>query len=316
MSALAKDVIASQGVGARIRSAAEIEPSRLPLLRVIAQSWTDAVRAGMETLAISPVTIELAGISSTDFNKTSAMVTDAALGAVAASPKWGENGFILGDTNLVDLVLETFFGGDGSPREASDRSVTELDKSFVELALKTFNKAANRAFADIEEMGLTTRDTASHEIGEAIGASLQGSRSRYVCITFELRTGSIKAELRYALPESFVASHRRKLSVMPETSTAVLDEGWQRQIHSGLGHAEMKLTAILGEKTMTLDEVSHLAVGQTLVLSETIESLIRIECEDQGLFRGKVGRSREAFVVSIEDKIDPTEEFIDDILSD
>ena len=58
------------------------------------------------------------------------------------------------------------------------------------------------------------------------------------------------------------------------------------------------------------------SIGQTIVLDATTDSLIIIECEEQRLFRGRMGRSRDSYVVRIEEKIDPTEEFIDDILSD
>ena len=108
---------------------------------------------------------------------------------------------------------------------------------------------------------------------------------------------------------------RRKLSIVPEEKTFA-DEGWAREIQEGLSHADLEVRALLDEKQITLGDVARFTLGQTIVLDATMESLIIIECEEQRLFRGRMGVQRDSYVVRIEERVDPTEEFIDDILAD
>ena len=78
----------------------------------------------------------------------------------------------------------------------------------------------------------------------------------------------------------------------------------------------MRVSALLAEHPTTLGEVACFQVGQTLALDVTMESLLVLECEGQRLFRGRMGRSRDSYMIRIEENVDPTEEFIDDILAD
>ncbi len=112
------------------------------------------------------------------------------------------------------------------------------------------------------------------------------------------------------------SAHRRRLAVVPHPAAPAPDETWARNIQEGINRTDLELRALLDERQTTLGEIARFAVGQTIVLDATMESLIVIECEDQRLFRGRMGMTRDGYVVRIEEKIDPTEEFIDDILAD
>ena len=78
----------------------------------------------------------------------------------------------------------------------------------------------------------------------------------------------------------------------------------------------MPIRAILCEEELTLGQIATLQVGQTLSLGATMNSLVVLECENQRLFRGRIGRARDSYTVRVEEAVDPTEEFIDDILAD
>ncbi|SJZ81463.1 FliM/FliN family flagellar motor switch protein [Consotaella salsifontis] len=316
MAQPAKDIITSGNIGARLRSASEVEPGRLPRLKMIAEEWAEDALGAMKKLAVNPIELELVSMSTTTFLKSSKDYSQAAIAEVVRSPAWTEAGFILADAMFVELITEAVFGGEGGNREPSNRPLTDLDKNVIHLVLKTINKSATHAFAKLADMPLTLGGHIfDHDIGEALAGVLPAEKTRFVGLSFELRMGGQKSTLRFALPESFLAFHRRKLVSVPEVVTTTPDESWTRKIEVGLGKADMGIRAVLGEKAITLDMVSRFEVGQTIVLDETMQSLIPIECEDQRLFRGRVGRSREFYVVRVEEKVDPTEEFIDDILA-
>lgn len=316
MAAAAKDAVQAGNIGARLRSASEIEPSRLPRLKVIAQQWAQLAAEALQALAVGPLTIELVSMSAMTFLKQSKDYGQAGAASVVSSAKWTESGFVLAEPGFIELLIEALFGGEGNGPGPADRPLTDLDRELIQLAFGAFASSADKAFGEIAELSLETAPLIDSDIGEGLAEALPAEKTRYVSVSFEVQTGSSKSTVRYAVPESFVAFNRRKLHAVATVAPALPDEDWRREIQAGLGQADLKLSAILGEKAITLSQVASFTVGQTIVLDETMESLIRIECEDQGLFRGKVGRSRDAYVVRIEEKIDPTQEFIDDILSD
>ena len=78
--------------------------------------------------------------------------------------------------------------------------------------------------------------------------------------------------------------------------------------------SDMRLDAVLARTRVPLATVATLVVGQTIPLDIGALDLIAVECEERPLFRARMGRSRENYVVRIEERIDPAEEFIDGIL--
>ncbi|MEF2071711.1 FliM/FliN family flagellar motor switch protein [Consotaella aegiceratis] len=316
MAAPAKDIITSGNIGARLRSANEVEPGRLPRLKAIAEEWAEDALTAMRKLCVSPLQVELVSMSTTTFLKSSKDYAQAAQAEIVRSPVWNEAGFVLADASFVDLLSEALFGGEGAGKEPSGRTLTDIDRNLVQLVFKTFSRSATHAFSKLANMQLALGGhLIEHDIGDALANALPPDKVRYVIVSFELRFGAMKSVLRYAIPESFLGFHRRKLTSVPKVETSTPDETWSREIQAGLGKADMQIRALLGEKSISLETVANFKVGQTILLDETMQSLIPIECEDQRLFRGRVGRSREFYVVRIEEKIDPTEEFIDDILS-
>ena len=303
-------------VEAQLRSAAKIEPDRLPRLKLLAEEWAVAAADALNASYATPLTIECLGVSTLTFNAGAPELKAAAAATVIASPKWRELGFALADTKLADTVVEAMFGGAGTLPAGPPRPMTKLDRRFVDMAITTMIEAGNPVFAPVAPLDMS----ADRVIKEAIGAQLEellSPRNRsFLEIRFRLAVGQQEAVVRFALPEPAFALHRRQLTIMPETAPLMADESWVRDITEGLQRADIQVRALLDEQQMTLGDVACFQIGQTIVLKATTDSLIIVECEEQRLFRGRMWRSRDSYMVRIEEKIDPTEEFIDDILSD
>lgn len=306
---------ADRDIRDRLRSASRIEPDRLPRLRLIGAEWAEAIARHLKTGHGGIVAVAYEGATTLDADTSDAAVRSPAFLAEARSPSWSGSALVLADGRLADVVIEAVCGGDGRSG-ASDRPMTLLDRRFVDLALDAVLRAGGETLAQIVPAALSVERLVSTRATEALAAILEEEGRSFVALAFRLKVGRAETELRVALPESVLAPHRRKLTLVPEPAPTIGDEGWARDIQEGLQRTDMRLTALLDEKTITLGDVAGFHVGQTIVLDSHIESLITIECEEQRLFRGRMGRDRDGYVVKIEEKIDPTQEFIDDILSD
>ena len=310
------EMTAERNIEAQLRSAAKIEPDRLPRLKLLAAEWASASAAALNGLYATPVEIEFVSVSSFAFTAGNAHVSAAVSAVVITSPKWRELGYVLADPQLADAIVEAMFGGTGTSPPTAPRPMTKLDRRFVEMALTTMVGAGNPVFAAIAPLAMTDDRILREAVALQLDEALAVDNRAFVELTFRLRVGLRESDIRVALPERAIALHRRPLSIMPETAPLLADETWARDITEGLQLADLQVRALLDEKQITLGDVARFTLGQTITLDATTDSLIIIECEEQRLFRGRMGRSRDSYVVRIEEKIDPTEEFIDDILAD
>ncbi|KQT45194.1 hypothetical protein ASG43_12955 [Aureimonas sp. Leaf454] len=309
------DTAERTNIEAHLRSAAKIEPERLPGLKLLAEAWAEASAERLNAVYAAPVVIEFTGLTVFTFAPAAPDVATAALATTVKSSKWRETGYILAEPSLANALVEAMFGGSGLGELPGARPMTKLDRSFVEVALASFVDAANPIFDPIAPLDMTAGEVIAAPIGAALDERLPADGRAFLQLAFRVSVGRLQSTIRFALPEKAILPHRRKLAIVPEEKPFA-DESWARDIQEGLSHADLEVRALLDEKQITLGEVARFTLGQTIVLNATMESLIVIECEEQRLFRGRMGVQRDAYVVRIEERVDPTEEFIDDILAD
>lgn len=293
-----------------LRSAARVEPDRLPRLKLVGTEWAERLRSALASEFGSPLEVDYVGAEALAPGSAPALLL------LAGSPGWPQPLLVTLDAGFGDLVAECLFGGDGTAVSAAPRPLTELDRCFCRLVLERILAGGDAALSSIMETALVARELVSVEAPARLQALLSQDGAGFVGLTFELKLGNLRSVIGAAIPQSLLALHRRKLDHLPEPPAPPADEAWARDIEEGLLDAQMEVTALLDEMPTTLGALSAFTVGQTIVLGTRLDGLVTLECEDQRLFRGRIGRSRDAYIVRIEEKIDPTEEFIDDILAD
>jgi flagellar motor switch protein FliM len=305
---------ADHNLGAKLRSASRVEAERLPRLKAIATAWAESLKDWLARDFSSEGHVEFAGASALRIGAGTA--EPATIAVLASSSGWPHPALVLADERFADLVPEFLFGGDGTAKRTAGRRASEMDLRFCTLVVEKTLALGNAALAPVMDVALDAERTIAHEAGARLAEIFADEPADFIQLDFRFTLGRAESHLRVALPESVVALHRRKLDRLPEAAAPAIDPDWAREIEERLQHADMQLTALLDEKPMTLGDIAGLAVGQTIVLGTRVDGLITVECEDRRLFRGRMGRGREAYLVRIEETIDPTEEFIDDILAD
>lgn len=304
---------AERNLEARLRSASRIEPDRLPRLKLVGADWAQRVEAGLLADLGAPAAVLYEGAVPFETPREGGPVP--AMLMLAASPAWPQPALLTTDEGFAGLAAECLLGGDGAV-PATGRAPTQLDRRFCRHVLERFLPAGTQALGQVMDAAFTVERFVAEDTAERLDALVRDGAVRFTQLSFRLVLGQCEAHVAVAIPDPVLALARRKLDHLPEPPAPSADESWAREIEEGLLDAEMVLTALLDERATTLGEIAGLRIGQTLVLDVGVDSAITVECEDQRLFRGRMGRSRDSYLVRIEEKIDPTEEFIDDILAD
>ncbi|MEX6504958.1 FliM/FliN family flagellar motor switch protein [Jiella sp. M17.18] len=309
-TALASDPV---DIGARLKSAAEIEPKRLPRLTRMGEEWAEALATGVTRLAVAAPEVEFLECDVEDAPDLGDAAIKASLLAVIDSRRFDQPGYVLLQRTAIEALVAAFFGAEPSADLAASREPTALDKRLLTLLLQTLAQTAGPVFAPLVELdvtvgGFVAPDGLAEELGENPGRFLQ--------FRFTLSVSGLETPIIVALPVSFFAPHRRLLSDIPQVQKVDPDETWSKGIEASFARSDLRIEAVLCKKKILLSEVAGFRVGATVPLDVALTSLIPLECEDRPLFRAQVGRSRDSYVVRIEERVDPAQEFFDGILSD
>ncbi|MCB8837936.1 FliM/FliN family flagellar motor switch protein [Aurantimonas sp. VKM B-3413] len=300
-------------IGARLRSASEIDPRRLPRLLRMAEDWAAATQERLSSLCVQAVEMEFSECEIEDIPELDDPAVKAGLLAPIESRRFAHPGFALLPRTAIEAVIAAFFGAEPSAAVADSRSPTVLDKRLMKLALATILEAAEPIFEPFGELHLSAEEfTDAAELAEAMGEN----PGRFVLFRFKLVVADFETPVSIALPIAFFAPHRRYLAVPPEPQQLDPDETWSKAIEASFARSDLRLEAVLCKKKIPLSQVGTFRVGSTVSLDVALTSLISVQCEDRPLFRAQVGRSRDKYVVKIDERIDPAQEFFDDILSD
>ena len=72
---------------------------------------------------------------------------------------------------------------------------------------------------------------------------------------------------------------------------------------------------MLEERSISLDELANLKVGDVLQLQATPRSKVTLRCNNQSLFACTMGQADGSYCLKVEDSIHQKEDILDDILS-
>ncbi|MBO0903619.1 FliM/FliN family flagellar motor switch protein [Jiella sonneratiae] len=300
-------------IHARLKSANELDPARLPRLAHLCEAWTEELEARIRELATGALEIayQQCEVENAPDPEDQALATQ--LIAPLLSNRFQRPGFVLAERGIVEAVLSSFLGCEPSAELAASRQPTALDQHFVRLFFAKVMETATKTFQPMAAFDLSLGSFMSAaDLAESLGEEPE----RYFVFRFEMQVGSLTAPFALALPKSFLSPHRRFLSDMPEKPPMDADEAWKKGIEASFAQSDLTIEAVLCKKKIPLSEVARFRVGATVELDVGLTSLIPLECEDRPMFRAKVGRSRDSYVVRVEERVDPAQEFIDDILSD
>ncbi|TFF21800.1 hypothetical protein E3C22_14070 [Jiella endophytica] len=300
-------------IHARLKSANEIDPARLPRLTHICNAWTEDLNLRLRELAPGAIEVVYQQCEMENAPDPEDAQLATALIAPLLSNRFARPSYVMADRKVVEAVLASFLGCEPSEELAASREPTALDQHFVRLFFAKVLETATKAFQPMDSFDMSLGSfVAAADLAEVLGEEPE----RYFVFRFEVEVGDFKAEFSLALGKSFLSPHRRFLSGTPEKPEMGTDEAWKKGIEASFAQSDLKIEAVLCKKKIPLSQVARFRVGGIVELDVGLSSLIPLECEDRPMFRAQVGRSRESYVVRIEERIDPAQEFIDDILSD
>jgi flagellar motor switch protein FliM len=285
---------------------------RLPMLRTVLQkaagNWVEQIGK----ISATAPSAALVGVESASADHMRGLMTSQSAACVLEAAKWNARLIVCADPEFMLAVVEMLLGGDGSePAPGMDRQPTRVELNLAQLMFEQFASALEAAFATVAPTQFVVGAAAPQ-----MGLDVLGRMTvPIVAARFHLSTLGLAGNLTLMMSQSVLSPMRNELSRAAPPEAIMPDPAWSQKIHSEVTRANVELVAVLDEQQMLLIDVARFAVGQTLQLRATPDSLVRVECNGERLINCQIGKSKGVYALRIHDFVDQEQEFMDDILA-
>ena len=262
---------------------------RMPTLEIINERFARLLRIGLfnflrrsAEVSIGPVRVH----KYSEFIRN--LVVPTNLNLIHIKPLRG-TALIVFDPNLVFLLVDNLFGGDGrfhTRVEGRDFTQTEqrIIQRVLDIVFETYAKSWEPVYPVEFEYVRSEMNTQF--------ANIATPNEVVVATTFTVELGPVSGEMHFCTPYSMIEPIRDILTSSLQGETLEMDKRWVRLMTQQIQTAEVELVADLGTARATLGDVLNLKVGDVIplqvpeIVAAKVDGVPVMECT-YGKFNGQ-----------------------------
>lgn len=298
----------SEGEGAGIRAynigtQERIVRGRMPTLELVNERFARYLRIGLfnymhrnAEISVGPIRVQ----KYSEFIRN--LVVPTNLNLVVAKPLRGTALFVF-DPNLVFLVVDNMFGGDGRfHTRVEGRDFTPTEQRIIQGLLNVVFTEYSKSWKPVHTI---TFEYVRSEMNSQF-ANIATPSEIVVSTTFTLEFGGATADMHICFPYSMLEPIRDLLYSTMQSDQISSDKRWIGTLRKQLQGAEVEIVAQLGTGKITLGEILKLKAGDVIPLNipEKIEAQVDnvplMECS-YGQQNGQYALKIDRFVASTTD---------------
>ena len=273
---------------------------RMPTLELINERFARYLRIGLfnymhrtTEISVGPIRVQ----KYSEFIRN--LVVPTNLNLVAAKPLRGTSLFVF-DPNLVFLVVDNMFGGDGRfHTRVEGRDFTPTEQRIIQGLLNVIFTEYSRSWKPVYDLSF---DYIRSEMNSQF-ANIATPSEIVVSTTFSLEFGGTAADMHICFPYSMLEPIRDLLYSTMQSDQLSSDHRWIVMLRKQLKDAEVEIAARLASTTVTLGQILKLKTGDILPI--TIPDTIIASVDDIPLMECRYGQQGGQFALKIERFITP-----------
>ncbi|MGB4466901.1 MAG: flagellar motor switch protein FliM [Azovibrio sp.] len=292
------DEMPSEGSGVRsynLGTQERIVRGRMPTLELINERFARYLRIGMfnymhrnTEVSVGPIRVQ----KYSEFIRN--LVVPTNLNLVSAKPLRGTSLFVF-DPNLVFLVVDNMFGGDGRfHSRVEGRDFTPTEQRIIQGLLGVVFAEYSRSWKPVYEINF---EYIRSEMNSQF-ANIATPSEIVISTTFTLEFGGATADMHICLPYSMIEPIRDLLHSTMQSDQLSSDKRWISMLRKQLQGAELELVAQLGSTSITLGQILKLRVGDIVPL--TIPDLLSVEVDGVALMECRYGQQNGQYALRVE----------------
>ncbi|HJW26041.1 MAG TPA: flagellar motor switch protein FliM [Rhodocyclaceae bacterium] len=269
---------------------------RMPTLELINERFARYLRIGLfnymhrnAEISVGPIRVQ----KYSEFIRN--LVVPTNLNLVLAKPLRGTALFVF-DPNLVFLVVDNMFGGDGRfHTRVEGRDFTPTEQRIIQGLLGVVFAEYSKSWKPVYSM---TFEYVRSEMNSQF-ANIATPSEIVVSTTFTLEFGGATADMHICFPYSMLEPIRDLLYSTMQSDQLSTDKRWIGTLRRQLQGAEVEIIAQLGTARISLGQILQLKVGDVVplhipeVITAYVDSIPLMECrygQQSGQYALKIER--------------------------
>lgn len=268
---------------------------RMPTLELINERFARYLRIGLfnymhrnTEISVGPIRVQ----KYSEFIRN--LVVPTNLNLVVAKPLRGTALFVF-DPNLVFLVVDNMFGGDGRfHTRVEGRDFTATEQRIIQGLLGVVFTEYTRSWKPVYDI---TFEYIRSEMNSQF-ANIATPSEIVISTSFSLEFGGSAADMHICFPYSMIEPIRDLLYSSMQSDQLSTDKRWIVMLRKQLKDAEVEITAQLATSTVTLGQILKMRVGD--VIPVNIPESVVAHVDDVPLMECKYGQQGGQYALKIE----------------
>ncbi|WP_341675308.1 flagellar motor switch protein FliM [Niveibacterium sp. SC-1] len=273
---------------------------RMPTMELINERFARNLRIGLFNFMHRNAEVSVGPIKVQKYSEfVRNLVVPTNLNLILAKPLRG-TGLVVFDPNLVFLVVDNMFGGDGRfHTRVEGRDFTATEQRIIQGLLKVVFSEMEKAWAPVFNLQF---EYVRSEMNPQF-ANVATPSEIVIGNSYQLEFGGASAEMHFCLPYSTVEPIRDLLYSSMQSDHLTHDKRWvgllSKQIHS----IDLDVAVDLGKATLTLRDVLQFKPGDVIPID--IPELVTGHVDGVPAFEGHHGVSGGRYAVRVERLVPP-----------
>jgi flagellar motor switch protein FliM len=272
-----------------LASQERIVRGRMPTMEIINERFARLFRIGLfnfirrtPEISVGPVRVLKFG----EFVRNLAVPTN--LNIIQAKPMRG-NGLFIFDPNLVFLVVDNMFGGDGRfHTRVEGREFTQTEQRIIRNMLDVVFEAYTKSWETVFPLEF---EFMRSEMNPQF-ANIATPNEVVIVTTFDIELGGNGGAFHICMPYSMLEPVKDLLYNNVQGEHMAVDKRWLQLLSRQVQCAEVELAATLGQANITLEKVLKMRSGDVITLdvadniTASVDGIPIMECK-YGVFNNQ-----------------------------
>ncbi len=265
---------------------------RLPTLEMVNDRFARFFRTSLFGVLRKTCEVSVLGVRMLKFSEyVQGLAVPCNLNLIRLKPLRG-TGLLVMEPRLVFTVIDNFFGGDGRYHARIEgRDFTPTESRVIQILLGEIFSAMVEAWTPVMPVQF---EFLNSEINPQF-ANIVSPTETVVVSRFRIELDGGGGEIHLTLPYSMVEPIRTMLDAGVQSDRVERDDRWINYLHEEVMDAELEISALLAETTMSIGEFFSLRIGDVIALN--LPESATVFAEDVPVFRGHYGQSHGRYAV-------------------
>jgi len=278
-----------------LASQERIVRGRMPTMEIINERFARLFRIGLfnfirrtPEISIGPVRVLKFG----EFIRNLHVPTN--LNIIKAKPLRG-NGLFIFDPNLVFLVVDNMFGGDGRYHtRVEGREFTQTEQRIIQKMLAVVFEAYGKSWANVHPLNF---EFVRSEMNPQF-ANIATPNEVVIVTTFDIEIAGNGGAFHICMPYSMLEPVKDLLFSPMQGEHLAMDKRWLQLLSRQVQSATIELVATLGQADLTLEQVLKMRVNDIIPLE--VEENIIASVDNVPVMECKYGAFNNQYALKIE----------------